>query len=252
VAQAQNPGATVSTAQATNLPAASTPAPAATALSPAAPPTDMPTSATPEPAGIVVTRGTFYVHDLYKANVVAAFAYSWAKDHNIVKQPQPSACGGTTGNPDTNCFSPLLNNSSSQLNLILGVDYYFHPRDTFYDLPGTQITGAPKRSTQEWLLQSTGIMGALSATKGNNWFLGLFLEPVLGVQVGAGANFTSESRLQKNFQFGVPVDMTADFPTQDARVTKPFISVGLDLGLFRKIFGKLTGIGTAAAATQGQ
>jgi hypothetical protein len=72
------------------------------------------------------------------------------------------------------------------------------------------------------------------------------------VQVGAGANFTSESRLQKNFQFGVPVDMTADFPTQDARVTKPFISVGLDLGLFRKIFGKLTGIGTAAAATQGQ
>jgi hypothetical protein len=86
----------------------------------------------------------FYVHDLYKANVVAAFAYSWAKDQNIVKQPQPNACGGSPGNPDNNCFSPLLNNNSSQLNLILGVDYYFCPRDTFYDLPG-RVTGTPKR-----------------------------------------------------------------------------------------------------------
>jgi hypothetical protein len=70
--------------------------------------------------------------------------------------------------------------------------------------------------------------------------------------LGAGANFTSEGQLQKNFQFGTAVDITGDFPTQDARVTKPFISAGLDLGLFRKIFGKLTGIGTSAAVTQGK
>jgi hypothetical protein len=75
---------------------------------------------------------------------------------------------------------------------------------------------------------------------------------VLGVQFGAGANFTSESRLQKTLQFGSPVDITGDFATQDVRVTKPFISAGLDLGLFRKNFGKLTGIGVSAAATQGQ
>jgi hypothetical protein len=196
--------------------------------------------------------GTLYVHDFYKANVVAAFAYSWARDQNIVKQAAPTACGGSTGAPDNNCFSPLLNNSSSQLNLILGVDYYFRPRDTFYDVRRPAFYEAPKRSNREWLLQSTGIMGGLSATKANNWFLGLFFEPVLGVQVGAGANFTAETRLQRNYQFGAPVDLAGDFPTQDSRLTKPFISAGLDLGLFRKIFGKVTGIGTLTGTSQGK
>ena len=255
VAQVQNPGvAAPASVQGAALPApgGSTPAPSATATPPTGETSSSGAAPAPDSAGIVVTRGTFYVHDLYKANVVAAFAYSWAKDQNIGKQPQPNPCGGSPGSPDNNCFSPLLNNSSPQLNLILGVDYYFHARDTFYDFPGARITGTPKRSTKEWLLQSTGIMGAVSATQGNNWFLGLFFEPVLGVQLSGGANFTSERRLQKDFQFGAPVDITGDFPTQDARVTKPFISAGLDLGLFRKIFGKLTGIGTSAVATQGK
>jgi len=248
VTQVQNPGTTaLAPTQGVALP----PPAASQAPSPSTPPTSAAAPA-PDSAGTVVAHGTFYVHDLYRANVVAAFAFSWARDQNIVKEPQPTACGGSASAPDNNCFSPLLNNSPSQLSLILGVDYYFRPRDTFYDLRGMPITGAPKRSTGEWLRQSTGVMGAVSATKGNNWFLGFFLEPVLGIQLGAGANFTSVKRLQRNFQFGTPVDITGDFPTQDVRVTKPFISVGMDLGLFRKIFGKVTGIGTSATTTQGQ
>ena len=247
VAQVQGAGsAAPASVQGTSVPtpAGSTPAPN-TPVTPATTGTPAAGAVAPADTGTVVAHGSFYVHDLYRANVVAAFAYSRAKDQNIVKQPEPGACGGS---PD--CFSPLLNDKPSQLNLILGVDYYFHHRDTFYDVSG-DVSGAPQRSPQEWLLQSTGIMGALSATKANNWFLGLFFEPVLGVQVGGGANFTSEKRLQKNFQFGTPVVMTGDFPTQDVRVTKAFVSAGLDLGLFRKIFGKLTGIGAATAATQG-
>jgi len=196
------------------------------------------------PPGVVIAQDSFFVHDLYRANVVAAFAYSWLKDQKIVKQPS-TKCDP----PSDNCFEPILASNDPQLGLILGLDFYFDRRDTFFDVAGHP--GPDTRTSRQRVLQQTGVMGAVSATKGNNWFVGLFYEPILGVQISSGVNIGREQRLQSNFQFGTPVDMPNDFPTQDRQVRKTFLSVGLDLGLFRKVFGKITGVGTAASSTQG-
>jgi hypothetical protein len=219
------------------------PAPGSATPNPAPPATTTPPAAQNAP-GIVVAQDSFFVHDLYRANVVAAFAYSWLKDQQITKQPS-TKCNP----PSANCFSPFLASNQPQMQLILGVDFYFDRRDTFYDVSGHP--GPDTRTTRQRILQETGFMGALSATQANNWFLGLFYEPVLGVQISSGINIGREKRLQSTFQFGVPVDMPGNFPTQDHQAKKAFVSVGLDLGLFRKIFGKITGVGTAASSTQG-
>jgi hypothetical protein len=175
----------------------------------------------------------------------AAIAFSTLKDQSITKQPQPQSCSGTPTNPDPNCFSPVVSNSFKWAPIV-GLDYYFQPRDTF-----------PRAAGDPWLCsrhpgQCFGIMGAASVTKANNYFMGGFFEPVLGVQLGAGANFGTRTVLQSPYKNGVPVDITGDFPTTDKRGTGVFVSAGLDLGIFRKIFGKFTGIGTSASGTSGK
>jgi hypothetical protein len=201
--------------------------------------------------GVVVSSGSFEVHDFFHANVVAAFAISGLKDQSIAKQPTPQGCGGTKANPDNNCFTPILNGGNRQQQVIIGLDYYLQPRDTY---PRTKYAGNWKK---EWVcahhpLQCLGPMGAISVNRGSNFFLGGFFEPVLGVQIAGGANFGSETTLQRNFQFGTPADITGDFPTYEKRTTGWFVTAGLDLGIFRKIFGKVTGIGTSATGTQGK
>ena len=182
--------------------------------------------------GVVVARGQLQVHDFYYANVTAAFAFSKVQDVSILKQPATSTSCTTP-----NCFTPIEGRRTEQLNLILGVDYYLKPRDTY---PGVDHHSGRN------LLQSFGIMGAISATHANNWFLGPFWEPITGAQFAVGANFGSERRLQKPFTLNTPFDMSGDFPTDDKRVTKLFFSAGMDLALFRKIFGKITGVGGGA------
>lgn len=184
------------------------------------------------PGVVEARRQPVEVHDFYYANVTAAFAFSKVQDVSILKQPATSSNCTTA-----NCFSPIEGRRTEQLNLIIGVDYYFKPRDTY---PGVDHHSG-------WnLLQSFGIMGAISANHANNWFLGPFWEPITGAQFSAGANFGAEKRLQKPFTLGTPVDMAGDFPTDDKRVTKLYFSAGMDLALFRKIFGKITGVGGAA------
>ena len=97
-----------------------------------------------------------------------------------------------------------------------------------------------------------GIMGAVSVTKANTYFFGGFFEPVLGVQMSGGAAFGSQDTLHSAYKFGTPVDITTDFPTNEKRATGAFVSLGVDLGIFRKVFGKVTGIGTSASTTQGK
>jgi len=204
-----------------------------------------PGSGTDTNQGIVVAKGTFEVHDVYHANVAAAVAFSTLKDESVATLPQPQFCSGTPGSPDANCFSPQVSRSF-KWTPIVGLDYYFRPRDTF-----------PRAAGQRWFCrehpwQCFGVMGAASVTKANSYFAGAFFEPALGVQFGTGANFGIKTVLQSPYKNGVPVDITGSFPTTDKRGTGGFVSAGLDLGIFRKIFGKLTGIGTSASGTSGK
>jgi hypothetical protein len=200
--------------------------------------------------GIVVSKGSFEVHSFFHFNVAAAFAYSSLKDQSIGQQPTPLGCNGTPTTPDASCFTPVLNGGSNQIQPIILFDYYIHERDTF---PRDKF---PYSISKRWpcavdFWQCIGPTGGLSLISANNYYLGGFFEPILGVQFSGGANFGSEKTLQKSYQFGVPVDITGNFPTYDRRATGWFLSAGLDLGLFRKVFGKVMGLGTATSTTQG-
>jgi hypothetical protein len=227
-----------------------TPSPTA---APVATPATAPVDDQPKPApppGIPVSSGSFEVHDFFHANVVAAFAISGVKDQSIAKLATPEGCGGSKANPDSNCFTPILNGGNRQQQVIIGLDYYLQPRDTF---PGRENSGSWQN---DWLcarhvLQCIGPMGAISVNRANNFFVGGFFEPVLGVQFAAGVNFGTETTLQRSFQFGTPADITGDFPTYDRRASSWFVTAGLDLGIFRKIFGKVTGLGPSASTTHG-
>jgi hypothetical protein len=196
-------------------------------------------SATP---GTVVARGSFEVHDVFHANVVAAVAFSFLKNQSVTSRAQPLSCMGTPSTPDPNCFSPFVS-TSYRWAPIVGLDYYFRPRDSF---------PRPYWLCSRDLWECFGVMGAASATKANNYFLGLFFEPALGVQFAGGANFGTKNVLQSPYTANTPVDITGSFPTSDQRGIGVFVSAGLDLGIFRKIFGKFTGIGTSATGTSGQ
>jgi len=208
------------------------------------------TDKTDQLPGIVVSKGSFEVHSFFHFNVAAAFSYSSLKDQSIGKQPTPLGCTGTPTTPDTNCFTPVLNGRNSQVQPIILLDYYVHERDTF---PRDKFPGSVgdrwQCAVDVW--QCVGPAGGLSLTSANNYFLGAFFEPVLGVQFSGGANFGSESTLQKSYQFGNPADITGDFPTYQKRATGWFLSAGLDFGIFRKVFGKVVGIGTSTSSTQG-
>jgi hypothetical protein len=205
----------------------------------------------PPPPGIVVSSGSFEVHTLYSFNVTAAFAFTSLRDQSISKQPMPQSCTGTSATPDANCFAPVLNGTPHQFQVFIALDYYIHKRDTF---PRDKFPNQIKRrwicATDFW--QCVGPMGGLSVYTLNDYFLGAFFEPVIGVQFSGGANFGSETMLQKGYSLGTPVDITGDFPTYQKRHTGLFISAGLDFALFSKIFGKVTGVGTStSSSTQG-
>jgi len=248
VVQVREPGSSQASAAGTPLPSAQSVTSGAqpsgaTGNTPAASGNAPAANANP---GIVVAQGSFEVHDVFHANVIAAFAFSTLKNQSISKVAQPVSCSGTAATPDTNCFAPGLNGYNREWAPIIGLDYYLHPRDTF-----------PRTPDRCWLCredwrQCTGVMGATSTTTANSYFLGGFFEPTLGVQFGAGANFGTKTILDSGYTFGTPVDVTGDFPTHEARATGVFVSAGLDLGIFRKIFGKVTGIGTSASGTSGK
>jgi len=245
VAQIQQLGSPQANSAGTPLPPAQTSAAQPNAAGGNPPASGAPAAAN-SPPGIVVSRGSFEVHDVFHANVVAAFAFSTLRDQSISKVAQPLSCSGTATTPDSNCFVPYLNGYNRKWAPIVGLDYYLRPRDTF-----------PRTPDRRWLChqdwrQCVGIMGAASVTSANDYFLGGFFEPTLGVQFGAGANFGTKTVLDNGYTFVAPVDLTGDFPTHDERSTGVFISAGLDLAIFRKIFGKVTGIGTSASGTSGK
>jgi outer membrane murein-binding lipoprotein Lpp len=247
VAQIREPGSPQANAVGTPLPPAQASGPSPNPANGNPPATNNGSApATNANPGIVVAQGSFEVHDVFHANVVAAFAFSTLKDQSISKVAQPLSCSGTATTPDTSCFAPYLNGYNRNWGPIIGLDYYLHPRDTFPRTPDSCWL-----CHQDWR-QCVGVMGAASVTAANSYFLGGFFEPTLGVQFGAGANFGNKTTLNNGYTFGTPVDVTGDFPTHEERATGVFISAGLDLGIFRKIFGKVTGIGTAASGTSGK
>lgn len=49
--------------------------------------------------------------------------------------------------------------------------------------------------------------------------------------------------LQSPYKANTPLDVAGEFPTTDQRGVGAFFSQGLDVGIFRQVFGKFTGSG---------
>jgi hypothetical protein len=234
----------------TAAPAAGTALPAPAAGGNTTPPAPAPASAPPAggapaaPAGIVVAHSQFEVHDFYHATVVGFFTFGFFKDQSFVKQAAsttgatvPAGCTGTA--TDANCYIPVAINSLFQSDVVFGPLYYIRPTDTF---PGAK---------RDWK-QKTGVFGGVSATRLNHYYAGIGYEPKIGVQLLAGVHVGTTFGLQKPYTEGTAADISGDFPTQSIHRVGFFLGAGFDLNIFRKIFGSVTGVGTAASGTQGQ
>ena len=102
-----------------------------------------------------VAKGTFAIHNLDRAAIVAAFVYTGLRD----------IASGT--------------GTEAQQHVLLGVNYYVQPRDSF---PGQRVP----------LLSRLGVLGGVSVTRLSHYFLGLSYEPVLGVNLGGGVHLGTE------------------------------------------------------------
>jgi hypothetical protein len=101
--------------------------------------------------------------------------------------------------------------SGWQPHVLLGVQYYIRLRDSF---PGTTGRGF-------------AVLGGISLNSLNTYFVGGAWEPSQGFNVASGLSFA-----------------------RDAHTFGPFLMLGLDVDVFRKIFGKATGIGTAPSVNK--
>jgi len=123
VAQVTEPGSPQANAVGSPLPPAQT-SPASTNAgnpNPSPPPNGSGPAANSN-QGIVVAQGSFEVHDVFHANVIAAFAFSTLKDQSISKVPEPQSCSGTPSSPDANCFAPYLNGYNRKWAPIIGLE----------------------------------------------------------------------------------------------------------------------------------
>jgi hypothetical protein len=99
-----------------------------------------------------------------------------------------------------------------------------------------------------------GVFGGASVLKLNEYYAGFGFEPRIGFQILAGAHIGETTALEAPFKVGTAADIPSgtNFPTSTRFRTGFFVGAGFDLTLFRKIFGSVTGVGTATTATSGQ
>jgi hypothetical protein len=183
----------------------------------------------PAPPGEPVARGTFAVHNFDRASVVAAFVATTLRDVTWGKRTETTADGKTI-------TAPFAATREMQQHFFLGIDYYLRPRDSF---PGAK---------QASRLSQLGVLGGISITHLNNFFAGLAWEPILGINLGLGLHFGTETALQP--PAAEHTALTSDtVPTYEQRRTGAFFTLGLDVEVFRKVFGKVIGIGAGTTPT---
>jgi hypothetical protein len=199
-------------------------------------------------SGTPVGHGILELHDLYRATIVGAFAFSGAHEApKITSTPVTSGSGippGGTGDK-TVCSSDapcslltVQNGSGTHASVIVGISYHFSLYDTF-----PHAHHAP--------LSLFGIFGGLSVQNLNDYYGALSVQPVPGVQILIGGNGYRQGTLASGYQNTMTYAGTPNFNGPQAWSIGPFGGVGLNLSIFRKVFGSATGVGTAATSTTG-
>jgi len=227
--------------------AGTTPAVVATSAPPAA--NSAATTPPTQPSGTPIPGGMVEVHDRYKATVVAAFAFSNVKETSILTNTVSTgnATVSTAANPvpcsaTTQCSQVRVSPGPVHSSAIVGLSYHPWGYDTF---PGAYSWSKPR----EALKQGFGIFGGLSVQNLNDYYAGVDLQIAHGLQIMGGVNFFRRDTLATGFANGGIYPGTPNFKGPQEWTHGGYFGLGLNLSIFRKVFGSMTQLGSKAASS---
>ena len=186
-------------------------------------------------SGVIVAHGKIEVHDLYHATMVAAFGFSGAGETTFTSTTvnTGTASDGTSCSSDAPCTKITVSRGANHSSALVAFSYHPAGYDTFPH---------PNQSFKHlW-----GIMGGLSLQNLNDYYAGLDVQIVHAIQVMGGANFYRQKALSPGYTNGGIYPGTPTFDGAQHWTTGAFGGIGLNLSIFRKAFGSVTGIGVGA------
>lgn len=203
-------------------------------------------SSSSDTSGTVVAHGLIELHDVYQATVVAAFAFSGAHETSVSSTSvvTGTASDGVTACTSTSpCSQATVQQGSTHSSVIVGLSYHFLPYDTF---PG-RYSFRQKNSLKHWF----GVFGGSSVQNLNDYYAGLSVEPANGIQFLGGVNLYRQDSLASGYKAGGIYPGTPTFTGPPSWSKGAYFGLGLNLSIFRKLFGSATGIGTSTSSNSG-
>jgi hypothetical protein len=206
------------------------------------------TTTTTQPSGTPVMSGRVEHHARYRATMVAAFAFSpGLKEFSIQTNliTTGTATGSTPANPlpctpTIPCTQVTASRGPGHSGVVFGMSFHPLTYDTF-------------RRSYSWssrpgqaLAHGLGIFGGLSVQNLNDYYVGVDLQIAYGLQIMGGANFFRQNTLASGFTSGNIYPGTPNFTGAQQWTHGAYFGIGLNLPLFRKAFGSVTGLGTSA------
>jgi hypothetical protein len=203
-------------------------------------------AASGQPQGTPVTSGVLEVHDRYRATMVGAFAFSSVKETSIgtTSITNGSATDGTVCSADHQCTQVTAGAGPAHSSVILGVSYHPWGYDTF---PGAQSW---KKDALRALKHGFGVFAGLSLQRWNDYYVGADLQ-IGGLEFMGGMNFVRQDTLAAGFDSGNIYAGTPTFTGPQQWSHGAYFGLGLNLTIFRKAFGAVTGVGGKTTTTGG-
>jgi len=186
-------------------------------------------------SGVIVAHGEVDVHDLYHATMVAAFGFSGAGETTFTGttvNTGTASDGITACSSATPCTKITVSRGTNHSSALVGLSYHPYGYDTF-----------PRLKQKQNFKHLWGIMGGLSVQNLNDYYAGLDLQIAHALQVMGGANFYRQKALSPGYTNGGTYPGTPTFDRGQHWTSGAFGGIGLNLSIFRKAFGSVTGIG---------
>jgi hypothetical protein len=204
------------------------------------------TTASGQPQGTPVTSGVLEVHDRYRATMVGAFAFSSVKETSIATTSitSGSTTDGMACSADPQCTQVTASAGPAHSSVILGVSYHPWSYDTF---PGAQSW---KKDALGALKHGFGVFAGLSLQRWNDYYVGAALQ-IGGLEFIGGVNFVRQDTLAAGFDSGNIYSGAPTFTGPQQWSHGGYFGLGLNLTIFRKAFGAVTGLGSKATTSGG-
>jgi hypothetical protein len=182
--------------------------------------------------------------------MVALFAFSTVKETSIQTNSVTTgtATASTPANPipcnsTTPCTQVTVSPGPDHSTVVVGLSYHPWGYDTF---PNAYSWS---RNPRVALKEGVGVFGGLSVQNFNDYFVGGDLQLTHGVQVSGGVNFYRQNTLASGFTNRGIYLGTPTFTGPQQWSHGGYFGIGLNLSIFRKAFGSVTGLGTKPATS---